>query len=406
MSRIRAALARRSVSASIEQAIDDGTYGVPGAGSWGPGMVWQPGPSAGGAGSAMRLSAVWACLRLLVDAISTLPLDTYERQSGTRVPYRPRPAYLDFAAPGLSRVQYLTQVVLSLLTDGNAFVATPRDKLGAPVALVVLDPTKVTVRRNDRTRQPEYVVGDKVYGQLDIMHIIGMTMPGGIRGLSPIGAAREVIDGASEAQRFGRSWFANSSVPPAVIKVPSGTGGPEDSARAKRIAQIWHDTHGGVSNAGKVGVLVGGAELQTVAIANKDSQWLESRQFSVQEIARIFGVPPHLIADSSNSTSWGSGLAEQNLAFGQFSLRPWIERIEDAHNRLLASHEKPGVFLKLNLDALLRASLGDRYASYATGIHAGFLAPNEARRWEDLPPIPGGDDVPPPSGSTPTEGSP
>lgn len=397
MSRLRSALERRS----IDDAIDQGTYGAPGFGSWGPGMTWQPAsPSTVGVSASMRLSAVWACLRILTDAVSTLPLDTFERRNGARVPYRPRPEYLDFRDS--SRVHYLTQVMLSLLSDGNAFVATPRTRDGVPSALVPLDPSKVQVERD--AGRVHYVVGGQKLGPLDIMHIPGLLMPGGIRGLSPIGAAREVIDGAAEAQRFGTSWFANSAVPPAVIQMPSAQGGEADRDRAKRVAQTWHDTHGGTSNAGKVGVLIGGAELKTVAVGNKDSQWLESRQFSVQEIARIFGVPPHLIADSSNSTSWGSGLAEQNLAFGQFSLRPWIERIEDGHNRLLSTHDRPGVFLKLNLDALLRASLKDRYASYAQGIHGGFLAPNEARKWEDLPPIPGGDTVPPPSGQTPPEG--
>ena len=402
MSRLRAAFERRSIrnglQDDIDSALQNGTYGVPGYGSWGQGMVWTPAPNAGGVSGAMQLSAVWACLRLLTDAISTLPLDTFERRNGSRIPFRPRPMYLDFDAPGLTRVQYLTQVVMSLLTDGNAFVATPRDRLGEPTGLVVLDPTKVKVERDGMTIT--YRVGEGTYSTVDVMHIAGVLLPGSLRGLSPIGAAREVVEGASEAQRFGKSWFANASVPPAVIKMPATNDGPADADRAKRVAQTWHDTHGGTSNAGKVGVLTDGAELQTVAVANKESQWLESRQFSVQEIARIFGVPPHLIADSSNSTSWGSGLAEQNLAFGQFSLRPWIERIEDAHNRLLTSHGQRGVFMKLNLDALLRASLSDRYSSYATGIHGGFLAPNEARRWEDLPPIPGGEKVPPPAGQS------
>lgn len=402
VSRLRSAFRNAVTTSDIDEALANGTYGVPGFGSWGQGMVWQPGPNAGGVSNAMQLSAVWACLRILTDAISTLPLDTFERKRGTRVPYRPRPSYLDFEAPGLTRVQYLTQVQMSLLTDGNAFVATPRDRLGVPTGLVVLDPTKVKVDRDGS--RVVYQVGSGTYSPLDIMHVPGIMLPGSIRGLSPIGAAREVVEGAAEAQKFGKSWFANAAVPPAVIKIPATNDGPGDTTRAKRVAQAWHETHGGTSNAGKVGVLTDGAELQSVAVGNKDSQWLESRQFSVQEIARIFGVPPHLIADSSNSTSWGSGLAEQNLAFGQFSLRPWIERIEDAHNRLLTSHGSPSVFMKLNLDALLRASLKDRYSSYATGIHGGFLSPNEARRWEDLPPIPGGDDVPPPSGQAPTSG--
>jgi HK97 family phage portal protein len=182
--------------------------------------------------------------------------------------------------------------------------------------------------------------------------------------------------------------FRNGAVPPAVIEIPGEAESDEGMLKAKRVAQAWHDTHGGTSNAGKVGVLLGGAKLSSVAVTPEDAQWLDTRRFGVQEIARIFGVPPHLIADSSNSTSWGSGLAEQNLAFGQLSLRPWIERIEDAHGRLLTTHGLPDVFVKLNLDALLRAGTKDRYEAHKIGKDAGFLTDDEIRRMEDMPPLP------------------
>jgi HK97 family phage portal protein len=152
------------------------------------------------------------------------------------------------------------------------------------------------------------------------------------------------------------------------------------------MASTWNETHGGTANAGKIGVLIGGAKLNTIAISPEDAEWLDSKRFTVSEIARFYGVPPHLIADASNSTSWGSGLAEQNLAFGQFSLRPDVTRIEDGHDRLLYTHGAGGVFTKLNLDALLRASLSDRYEAYKVGIDAGFLDDDEVRALEDLPP--------------------
>lgn len=388
MSRLRKAL--RVDARTIEEAIEDGSYGTPGLGWWGQGMTWTPSASSGGVTSAMRLSAVWACIRLVTDAISTLPMDVYVRDEGARLPFTPRPRYLDFRVPGPTRVQYLTEVVMSLLTDGNAFVATPRDRFGVVQSLTVLDPARVTVDR--QSGRVVFRIGGSEFSDLDVMHVAGLRLPGSLRGLSPIGAARDIVDAAAAAQTAGKSHFSNASVPPAVIKVPPSPGGAlnqggTDGERAKRIAQAWHETHGGTSNAGKVGVLIGGAELQSVAINNRDSQWIEARQFGIQEIARIYGVPPHLIADASNSTSWGSGLAEQNLAFGQFALRPWIERIEDAHDRLLASEGLPGVFLRLNLDALLRAAAKDRYEAHATGIAAGFLTVDEARELEDLRPL-------------------
>lgn len=382
-------------------------YGQPGYGGWAQGMIWNSSVARGGnvtSDQAVRLSAVFGCWRLLADAMATLPADTFMRRSGIREPYRPRPKYLDFQPPQGSKIAYFCQVVLSLLADGNAFVATPRDELGVPLDLVPLDPTQVTVERKDGAIR--YLVAGSEYTPWDITHIPGLLMPGALRGLSPISAAREVIDGALKAQAYGTNFVDNMAVPPAVIEVPSSGGDPKvEREKAKKVGQIWQDTHGG-SNAGRVGVLIGGATLKTIAISPEDAQWLASKQFGVSEIARFYGVPPHLIADASNSTSWGSGLAEQNLAFGQFSLRPWIERIEDGHGRLLTTHGLPDVFMKLNLDALLRASLTDRYASYQVGIGSRFLLPNEARRLEDLPPLPGGDAFPaspaarPPGGST------
>lgn len=356
-------------------------------GKWGAGMVWQPyGTQSVNPDSAMRLSAVFACLRLLSEAIATLPLDTFIRRNGSRFPYRPRPAYLSFQPPEGSRIDYLSQVMLSLLTDGNAFVATPRNGDGEPVDLVVLDPTRVKIDRTDgRVR---YRVDDRPLDvPNDLIHIRGMTLPGQLRGLSPIAYARETIGLGLAAQRFGQSFFDNGALPGAVIQAPGGMS----QAAIDRFRDTWNAGHQGVANANRVGVLTEGAQLAKVSVAPNDAQFLETRAFQVPDIARIFGVPPHLIADASNSTSWGSGLAEQNLAFGQFSLRPWIERIEDAHGRLLSTHGLPDVFIKLNLDALLRASLKDRYESYAVGIQNKFQTVNEARKLEDYAPLPGGD---------------
>lgn len=369
-------------------------------GQWDAGMVWRPAMGALSAPEAMRLSAVFACLRLLSEAISTLPLDTFVREGGTRRPYRPRPDYLSFNPPQGSRVEYLSSLMLSLLTAGNAFVLTPRDRLGVPVDLVVVDPACVTVDRVDG--QVRYRIGDRIYDpRTELLHIKGMTMPGDPLGLSPIAYARETIGLGLAAQRFGASFFDNGALPGAVIEAP----GDFKQEAADRFKAMWNAKHQGVTNANKVGVLTGGAKLTKVSIAPNDAQFLETRQFQVPDIARIFGVPPHLIADASNSTSWGSGLAEQNLAFGQFSLRPWIERIEDAHGRLLTSHGLERVFVKLNMDALLRPALKDRYEAAVAGIGAGFLTINEQRSLEDLPPVPWGDSPPwerpsPPGGDT------
>jgi HK97 family phage portal protein len=397
MSRLGAAF-RNAVGVTITDQrrrvpdMPDG-YGMPGYGGWSQGMVWNG--SVGGAvvtnERAARLSAVYGCWRLISDAISTLPLGTFTRTEGVRTPF-PLPQYLTFELPQATKIGYLTQVVLSLLSDGNAFVAVPRNNLGVPLDLLPLDPTKVEVIREDGVIW--YVVQGERYDHYDIMHIPGMLFPGALRGVSPIQAAREVIDAALTTQEYGRNFAANMAIPPALIEVPSMGGDPKvEKEKAKRVADVWQETHGG-SNAGRIGVLVGGAQLKTIAVTPEDAQWLDSKRFSVSEIARIYGVPPHLIADASNSTSWGSGLAEQNLAFGMFTLQPTTERIEEGHTRLLTTHGLAKVFVKLNLDAKLRSAPKERAETQAIRISNGSLTINESRALEDQPPVPWGDDPP------------
>ena len=357
-------------------------------GPWGPGMVRYGYSGSGGPvtiDSAMQLSAVFACIRLLSENVATMPLGTYERRADTRVSV-PLPDYLSFQPPQGSRIDYLSQVMLSLLSAGKAFVATPRDALGVPVDLVPLQPELVKVERSE-TGIYSYRVGENRYTPRDVMHIRGMTMPGAVDGLSPLQAAMKSIELGLAAQDFGSSFFRNGALPAGIIEAP----GEYPKSSAERVASLWNRNHRGASNAGKIGVLTGGAKFVKVTISPEEAQFLETRQFTVPEICRFFGVPPHLVADASNSTSWGSGLEEQNLSFGQMSLRPWVARIEEAHDRLLTTHGQRNTFMRLNMDALGRAGTKERYDAYAVGLASGFLTINEVRRLEDLPPVPDGD---------------
>ena len=370
-------------------------YGVQGQGKWGNGMVWEPWGSAANTSTdqAMRLSAVFACIRLLSEAIAAMPNDVFIRRNGVPSVYRPKPDFLSFQPPHQSRIEYFSMLMLSFLTDGNVFIGTPRNAMGVVLDLIILDPTRVKTPIIDGVQM--YKVGSTMFTDQDITHIKGMTMPGAPRGMSPLGYARDVIDGESKAQDWRRNFMANGAVPPAVIEIPGDASDTEAArGKAERIKAGWNVQHAGAGNAGKIGVLLGGAKLTTVAINPSDAEWLDSKKFGISEICRFFGVPPHLAADASNSTSWGSGLMEQNSAFGAFSLRPWVERIEDGHARLLTTMGMPDVYLKLNVDSLLRADTAERYLTYATAIGWHIRTPNECRQDEDLPPLPGGDEFP------------
>lgn len=251
---------------------DAGPWSSLSDGGWAQGMV-RTGSCNPSTDDAMRLSAVFACLRLLSEAIATMPLDTFQRLAGVRLPYRPKPDYLGFQPPQGSRIEYLSETMLSLLTDGNAFIATPRDALGVPLDLIVLDPTKVTVEQDNR-RNLTYRVGGLTYDPFDVMHIKGMSLPGSLRGLSPIGYARETIDLGLSAQRYGAAFFANGALPGAVIEAP----GEFPREAAERVSALWNQKHQGVGNAARVGVLTRGAKMTKVSVNPDEAQFLETRQ--------------------------------------------------------------------------------------------------------------------------------
>ncbi|MFB8107275.1 phage portal protein [Streptomyces sp. NPDC056007] len=364
-----------------------------------PGVVSASGQKVD-ANSALTVSAVFACVRLLSETICTLPVATYSRRGGVRKSVR-SPAWLDYptAEPGgLGRIDLLSQVVLSLLLDGNAFLAVVWDGPNI-VGLEVLDPNRIdthTVVVDGKRRKVFYVAdydddGNEValgwYTTREILHIPGMMLPGEFTGVSPIAFARESIGLAMAAQTYGAKFFANGAMPGALIEVP-GAMSEEGLARAR---EAWRLANSGAENAHRVALLTEGAKFSKVALSPDEAQFLQTRQFQVPEISRIFGVPPHLIADATNSTSWGSGLAEQNQAFAMFSLRPWLERIEAGFTRLLfAETANRQLFVKFSLDGIQRGAPKERMEMYSTGLQQGIYSIDEVRAWEDLEPLPDG----------------
>lgn len=367
-------------------------------GGWTQGMGTWRGMYSDNVDQAMRLTAVFACLRILSEAVATLPLNLFrEADNGDRNQLKRSelPDVFRFPEPGLSKIDYLSQIMLSLLTDGNAYIATIRGALGQLVGLIVLDPDHVKVERK-RRRLPDgslgplvitYTVGDQeLHPILDILHIKGMSRPGRLVGVSPIVYAAETVGVGLNAQRYGDSFFENGALASAVIEAAGDFG---DEA-ARRWRDTWNAGHQGVGNANRLGVLTNGATLKKISITPEEAQFLATRQFTVPDVARVYGVPPHLIADASNSTSWGSGLAEQNSAFGQFSLRAWTERIEESHDRLLARDGMLDICTELDMDAVLRASFKERMEGIQIALESEVMVINEVRRGEGLKPVPWG----------------
>ena len=338
--------------------------------------------------SALEVSAVYGSVRIISDGLSTLPVDSFIRQDGVRRPFRPKPQWLYFEQGPFRKTAVMSQITTSLLLDGNAFVGTHRDATSKIQRLEPLDPRQVEVYHDDSTGLPYYVVNGARFSPLDILHIPGMMLPGEKRGVSPITAARETIGLAAAATEYGATFFGNGALPGMTAEVP-GQLTPEG---IKQLKLAWEEAHGGSGNAHRLAVLTEGAKFNKVTVAPDDAQFLQTREFQVADIARIYGVPPHLLADASGSTSWGSGLQEQNTAYVQHTLRPWVERVEEAFSWLMFTESlPPNAFVKLNVDGLLRGDHQRRMSAYTQGLNYGIYSINEIRAWEDMPPIEGGD---------------
>jgi HK97 family phage portal protein len=211
--------------------------------------------------------------------------------------------------------------------------------------------------------------------------------------------AREAVGLALASQQFAAAFFGNGAIPGTVVEVP----GQLSEQGIKQLKSAWNEKHQGSSNAHRLAVVTEGAKFSKITVDPDDAQFLQTRQFQITDIARIYGVPPHLLADASNSTSWGSGLAEQNTMFVQQSLRPWVERIEQAFSHAMTLERRPAnTFIKLNVDGLLRGDHERRMTAYSIGLAAGLYTVDEVRAWEDLPPLPKQKPSPAPTPPPPT----
>ena len=347
--------------------------------------------------NAMQETAVWACVGLLSETIASLPLVVYRRGDGNhRETDRAHPLFdLLFLAPNedMTAFEFWEVVMLHLLLRGNFYAEKIPGRRGAVASLRILQPDyvdceKLNGRRIYRYRDPdEPGMPARTLVQDEVLHIrnkIGR----GPAGLSPIAHAREQIGLSATLQQHAAFFFQNNAQPRGVLMTDATLDNDEAFAQLRKS---WNDVYGGVQNSSKVAVLDQGTTYKAISLSNEDSQFLESRKFQVNEICRWFRVPPHMVGDTEPSTAWGTGIEEMTLGFVKYSLRPWLERIEQAIMRdlfigpWLATH-----FPEFNLDALLRGDFKTRMEGYVQMMNAGVGIPNEARARENLPPYEGG----------------
>lgn len=340
--------------------------------------------------SAIRMSTVYACVRLLGDTISSLPLGAYVRRGRNRISYisafGEQPAWINRPNPEATRLEFFEQVISSLNIHGNAFILTVRDDMDEVIELYCIHPDDVRIERPSPGEPIVYKMRDSVgaYSRIlttkEMLHIPMFRLPGSLYGLGPIGAARLTIGAAMAADTYAAAYFGNAANPGGVIEVPNEL----TEEQASDIGRDWNITHTGPYRAGKIGILSGGATFRPLTLNAADAQLLEARRFNVEDIARLFRVPLSLLGHPVAGAMSFASVEAQNLSFVQHSLRPLLERLEQALSTLLP---EPEGFIKFNLDALLRGTTLERFDAYTKGLREGFLSLNDVRSVEDLAPL-------------------
>ncbi len=339
--------------------------------------------------TAMRVIAVQACVKLIAETIAALPLQTFNRGDVNREPIRyPAESYIwDQPNPEMTPIEFWEQVLGSMLLDGNAFVEIVRYQGGSQsiAELWPINPLSVDIHRTG-TGEKVFSIDRQSYDTNAIWHIPAFRGAGSDRGMSPIGAARESIGVSLASEKLAGKFFGNGSVLSGLIETAAGL--TDDTAKA--LSAKFNLLHQGTDNAFKVGILDNSAKFTQLSIPPGDLQFLESRKFQVTEIARLYQVPPHMIGDVDRSTSWGSGIEQQNIGFVVYSLLRWVRRTEQSVTKfLLPSRSR---YARWNLSALMRGDSSARAAFYTSGRQSGWLSVNDIRRLEEMPPIEGGDD--------------
>lgn len=351
--------------------------------------------------TAMQMTAVYSCVRILAEAVAGLPLHLYKyTASGGKEKALSHPLYFllhDEPNPEMSSFVFRETLMTHLLLWGNAYAQIIRNGKGEVIALYPLMPNRMSVDRDSSgalyytyTRYsdeaPTMNGMTVTLRPSEVLHIPGLGFDG-LVGYSPIAMAKNAIGMAIACEEYGAKFFANGAAPGGVLEHPGTIKDPQ------KVRDSWNAAYQGSSNSHRVAVLEEGMKYQPIGISPEQAQFLETRKFQINEIARIFRVPPHMVGDLEKSSF--SNIEQQSLEFVKYTLDPWVIRWEQAISRsLLRPDEKKLYFAKFNVDGLLRGDYVSRMNGYATARQNGWMSANDIRELENLDRIPpelGGD---------------
>lgn len=350
--------------------------------------------------SAMQMTAVYACVRILSESIASLPVHLYQYQEkGSKNKALEHPLYKiihNEPNPEMTSFVFRETLMTHLLLWGNAYAQIIRNGKGQVIGLYPLMPNRMQVDR-DATGKLYYLyrmqdsdaathkIGLVTLKPIDVLHIPGLGFDG-LVGYSPIAMAKNAIGLSIATEEYGAKFFANGATPGGILEFPGTVKNPEG------IRDSWNKGFSG-TNSHKVAILEEGMKYTPISISPEQAQFLETRKFQINEIARIFRIPPHMIGDLEKSSF--SNIEQQSLEFVKYTLEPWIIRWEQALNKvLLTENEKSEYFIKFNVDGLLRGDYQSRMNGYATARQNGWMSANDIRALENLDLIPselGGD---------------
>jgi HK97 family phage portal protein len=333
---------------------------------------------------ALGLAAVWSCTTLLADEVASLPL--YE-STGDSIGNRKRvplePVLEDpYSQPGFSRYDWWAAAQMSIDLRGNFFgLVVDRDKRMYPTQIQPWHPDKVRVQRLTNG-EIEYRYGGTTVDIDDVFHVRGYSMPGQLVGMNPIEVLRNTFGMARAADLYGGAFFANSAFPSGVITVEEDLGEEE----TLNLLRSWVQAHQGIGQAHLPAVLTGGAEFHALSLAPEDAQFIESRQLGRSEVQMIFRIPPHMTGDVDKTTSWGTGVEEQELGFTIHTLAGKLARWKQAFEAIMP----PGRRLGFDMSHRLRGSTLQRFQAYTLARNGGWMNVDDIRAKEDEAPLPDG----------------
>jgi len=344
--------------------------------------------------TALQTTAVYACVRILSETIASLPLHVYRYTEGGKAKDTEHVLYTllhDEPNPDMTSFVFRETLMSHLLIWGNAYAQILRDRSGQVIGLYPLLPDQMSVHRSEKGKlyyvynryeedNPNFQEkGSIVLSQEEVLHIPGLGFDGLI-GYSPIALAKNAVGMTLACEEYGASFFSNGANPGGVLEHPGILKDPG------KVRDSWNAVYQGTRNSHKVAVLEEGMSYKQIGIPPEEAQFLETRKFQINEIARLFRIPPHMVGDLEKSSF--SNIEQQSLEFVKYTLDPWVVRFEQALKKsLLLPEEKKTHFIKFNVDGLLRGDYQSRMNGYAIGRQNGWLSTNDIRELEELNPI-------------------